>query len=108
MLHLPIHVCKPSQLIIQVVEGCAISPINYLAAGLFKDVRVKYNNTSLPDSTKQMYYFQTLISMMMNMKDLNAQVNFQPGLWYPDTPNSKIDMVKPFAENEGLTSRFTR
>ncbi len=89
-------------------EKNVLMPINYLAAGLFKDVRVKYNNSSLPDSTKQMYYFQTLISMLLGIRDTSALRNFKSGLWFPDSDGTQDIDVQPAGTNKGGSERYKR
>ncbi len=93
---------------VEYLEGCALSPMHYLSAGLWKDVNVKFNNTQLPLTTKQMYYFQSIINLMLTVRDPNVLANFKGGLYENETIGSTIDNVKPFDLNHGLTERFSR
>lgn len=51
---------------------------------------------------------QTLINLMMTVKDERVMQNFEGGLWSPDTVDTEYDSVEPYRANEGLTRRYGR
>ena len=65
--------------VVEYVDGIALTPINYLSAGLFKDVSLKMNNFQVPISSRQLYYYQSLIRLMLTVNKGVARKKFRGG-----------------------------